>query len=338
MGGGICGSILSAMARIYPPSFVKKCCLPSSEGEKEERAFLIRKSALFLYFTFFVLVFLTLTGLDASFPGVLGYATNISSQDVIELTNQERSKAGLGTLKANAVLSEAAEAKARDMFLKDYWAHNSPDGREPWDFIDEAGYVYLSAGENLAKDFNHSDSVVRAWMNSPTHRDNIVNSNFEEIGVAVVDGELNGFKTTLVVQMFGTPQPSYTANIGGEESEAAAEVEAEEARQLAEQQEPEAQGKKTEIALSPVGERPQMHTQAFAGRPLVERVKDFRWVRFGITAGLVCGTFVALLFALDLLFVSKKHKLKLTLRDLAHLGLLIFLLFGIWYTQVGSIL
>lgn len=336
MGGGICGSILSAMARIYPPSFVKKCCLPSSKGEKEERAFLIRKSALLLYLTFFVLVFLTLTGLDASFPGVLGYATDISSQDVIDLTNQERSKLGLGSLEANAVLREAAEAKARDMFLKDYWAHNSPDGREPWDFIDEAGYVYLSAGENLAKDFNHSDSVVRAWMDSPTHRDNIVNSNFEEIGVAVVDGELNGFKTTLVVQMFGTPQPSYTANIGGEETEAAAsaEIDLEDVREV----KPEAQGKKTELALSPSGERPQMHTQAFVGRPLLERVKDFRWVRFGITAGLVCGTFVALLFVLDLLFVSKKHKLKLTLRDLAHLGLLIFLLFGIWYTQVGSIL
>ncbi|MEA2020593.1 MAG: CAP domain-containing protein [Patescibacteria group bacterium] len=321
------------MPRVYPPSFVKKQVLPDSDGT--HRAGLIQRPALIAYFSFFALLFLTLVGLDAQFPGVLGYATDISSREVIELTNQERAKLGLSPLESNAVLKQAAEAKARDMFLKDYWAHNSPDGLEPWDFIDQAGYVYLSAGENLAKDFDHSASVVRAWMNSPTHRDNIANSQFEEIGVAVVNGELNGFKTTLVVQMFGTPQPSYLASVGGEESGEAAQVSVAGEELDTSQAEPQ----ETEIELAPQeSHQPSITGQAFAGTPMAQRFEDFNWRDFALTGGFVCAAFLAILFLLDAVVVSKRRDLRLTLRTLAHLAFLGFLLFGIWYSQVGTVL
>ncbi len=89
------------------------------------------------------------------------------------------------------------------MFAKNYWAHNSPTGGTPWDFIIGAGYHYTVAGENLAKNFSDSQSVVNAWMASPTHRANMIKPGYKEIGFAVVNGTLNGEETTLVVQMFG---------------------------------------------------------------------------------------------------------------------------------------
>lgn len=138
-------------------------------------------------------------------PGILGYSSEITAQKVFDYTNTERQKAGLPALKYNSTLSQSALAKARDMFAANYWAHNSPSGKVPWDFFRAAGYQYSLAGENLAKDFYDTDTMVRAWMNSPTHKANIVNPKYQEIGIGVVNGVLFGVKTTLVVQHFGTP-------------------------------------------------------------------------------------------------------------------------------------
>jgi len=144
-------------------------------------------------------------------PGVLGYASDITPEKIVEYTNQERARLGLAPLELNQKLSQGAQLKAGDMFAFDYWAHESPSGREPWEFFREVDYDYRVAGENLARDFMNADDVVRAWMESPTHRDNIVNSKYKEIGVAVVDGTLEGIKTTLVVQFFGTPSSAQVA-------------------------------------------------------------------------------------------------------------------------------
>ncbi len=141
----------------------------------------------------------------SSFEGVLGFASSITAGQVIDQTNQKRAELGLAPLVSNPKLNQAALAKAQDMFSHQYWSHISPQGREPWDFIKEANYSYRVAGENLARDFSDTHSMVQAWMDSPTHRDNIVNSKYTQIGIAVVDGELLGYETTLVVQMFGTP-------------------------------------------------------------------------------------------------------------------------------------
>ena len=136
---------------------------------------------------------------------ILGFATNISVEEVVISTNQQREQLGLKPLTLNSQLSAAALAKAQDMFDNQYWAHTSPEGKQPWDFIKAANYKYKVAGENLARDFYHTSDMVQAWMNSPTHKDNIVNAQYEQIGVAVVNGRLEGFETTLVVQMFGAP-------------------------------------------------------------------------------------------------------------------------------------
>ncbi len=138
-------------------------------------------------------------------PKILGFATDIHVDNIIALSNSEREEKGLPPLEINPVLSKAAKLKAEYMFKHDFWAHVAPDGTTPWDFFKIVDYDFYFAGENLARDFNTSQGVVRGWMNSSSHRENILNSDFEEIGVAVVNGELDGEETTLVVQLFGTP-------------------------------------------------------------------------------------------------------------------------------------
>ena len=139
-------------------------------------------------------------------PGILGFASQISPEKVIEYTNIERQSDNLPPLVYNSELSEAAQAKAIDMFEHNYWAHVSPQGTEPWTFIANVGYNYKHAGENLARDFSNPKDVVVAWMASPTHRRNILDSRYKDIGIAVMDGYINGVETTLVVQMFGIQQ------------------------------------------------------------------------------------------------------------------------------------
>lgn len=141
---------------------------------------------------------------------------------VVELTNGERAEEGLGTLSHSDTLTRAAEAKARDMAAKGYFAHVSPDGTTPWKWMADVGYTFVYAGENLAIDFDESPDVVRAWMASPSHRANIVGTQFSEIGVAVVDGVYEGRPATFVVQMFGTPRPGASASATAEPSVASA--------------------------------------------------------------------------------------------------------------------
>ena len=136
---------------------------------------------------------------------VLGIATDITITRLLELTNQKRIENGLPELQNNEQLADAARRKAANMFEKNYWAHFAPDGTSPWSFFLKFGYKYRYAGENLARDFSDAGSAVAAWMNSPTHRENILNSNYKEIGIGVVEGSLLGADTTIIVQFFGTP-------------------------------------------------------------------------------------------------------------------------------------
>lgn len=137
------------------------------------------------------------------FSNILGFASSITPSEVIAQTNAERAKLGLAPLNINQTLSSAALAKGQDMFNDQYWSHIAPDGKQPWDFMKENNYVYIVAGENLARDFSDTSSMVQAWMESPTHKANIINGKYTEIGIAVIDGVLEDTETTLVVQMFG---------------------------------------------------------------------------------------------------------------------------------------
>lgn len=136
---------------------------------------------------------------------VLGRVSNISVGALVDGTNEQRVAASLPSLKMNDALTTAAFAKAKDMFANNYWAHVSPSGVTPWQWVADAGYNYNVAGENLAKNYPTASATMDAWMASPTHRANILNVKYQDVGFAVVDGMLDGRNATLVVAYYGTP-------------------------------------------------------------------------------------------------------------------------------------
>lgn len=135
------------------------------------------------------------------------FSAAVLQSDLIAFTNIERAHSELNALQESAVLDRAAQAKANDMAAKGYFSHTGPDGEEPWHWLVKAGYDYHYAGENLAVRFNDSREVVNAWMASPTHKANIIKSQYTEIGIGVANGTYQGQPVVFVVQFFGTPQP-----------------------------------------------------------------------------------------------------------------------------------
>ncbi len=172
-------------------------------SSNNHRAKLLHNSSLFTTILVLLVAQILLIGVRSRFSNVLGITTDISAQKLLSLTNIDREKNGTGDLVLNNQLSQAAYEKAADMFAKNYWAHNSPDGLTPWVFFRRVGYNYVSAGENLARGFSTSQAVVDAWMASPSHRENMLSQNYADVGFAVVSGKLLGEDTVLVVEEFG---------------------------------------------------------------------------------------------------------------------------------------
>jgi hypothetical protein len=164
-----------------------------------QKAKILHSGSLGILALFLISFQLLLSFANKAFPKVLGYAASISPGEVIKLTNEKRAENGLLPLTENSTLSAAAQAKGADMLNKGYWAHFAPDGTSPWSFFLSFGYKYRY------RDFSSAGSAVDAWMNSPTHRDNILNPNYKEVGIGVVEGSLAGADTTIIVQFFGTP-------------------------------------------------------------------------------------------------------------------------------------
>lgn len=135
---------------------------------------------------------------------VLGISYSITPDELLLATNEKRQENGLPVLTMDSSLAQAAQRKADDMFAKNYWSHTAPDGTTPWYFIRSSGYEYVYAGENLARGYTTATDVVNAWMESPSHRENILSPNYKEIGFAIKDGELTGDDTVLVVEEFGS--------------------------------------------------------------------------------------------------------------------------------------
>lgn len=130
---------------------------------------------------------------------------------IVDLTNEERGGGHIQPLARNEALDRAAQLKAEDMATNGYFAHYSPRGVSPWYWFDQVSYTFVHAGENLAVHFTDSDEVVEAWMESPTHRANIMNGNYTEIGIGTAKGTYKGAPTIFVVQLFGTPAAPQTA-------------------------------------------------------------------------------------------------------------------------------
>ncbi len=129
---------------------------------------------------------------------------------LISKANEDRTQNNLKKLEFNQELTNAAQAKVNDMFANNYFAHFSPTGKSPWDFITASGYNYAYAGENLAIGYTDDAELNTAWMNSPDHRANILDKNYTQIGMAVKTAEFDGVKTTIVVQEFGAPMAIVT--------------------------------------------------------------------------------------------------------------------------------
>ncbi len=138
-------------------------------------------------------------------------ASEINANNVIKYVNEAREKEDLPDLKISSKLTEVATAKVNDMVAHKYFAHTSPEGLTPWYWFEKSDYAYKYAGENLAINYTSAEEEQMAWMNSPTHRKNIMNANYTEIGVAVAVGEVNGATGIIAVQEFGTPQYSPTS-------------------------------------------------------------------------------------------------------------------------------
>lgn len=271
-----------------------------------------------------------MTTLSHVFPGVLGYASNVSSYDLVELTNQTRTSQGLSPLTLNNKLVEAARQKANEMFALNYWSHYSPAGKSPWWFFQNVNYSYRYAGENLARDFDQSSNVVSAWMNSPTHRENILNGNYQEIGIAVVDGILEGQETTLVVQMFGTPvNPATTAPAVAEKVQAAQATE----------EEPATKELILDEEVIPVTSIPSTSSQT-AILSQAKRIADPLINTFSATkavSGLTIGILTVVL-TIDALLVYKRKTIRISGRSLAHALFIITLLGMVMFSRQGAIL
>lgn len=141
-------------------------------------------------------------------------AADLTAENVITLINQSRAEAGLNSLTANPKLTSAAENKAIDMFEQQYFAHVGPDGRVPEDWIDDAGYSWTYIGENIAYGYNTAETVHAAFMNSQSHKENILGGSYEHVGVAAISGRYEGGDVIMVVEEFGATnddeRPTYT--------------------------------------------------------------------------------------------------------------------------------
>src|SRR5690606_5510957 len=129
------------------------------------------------------------------------------NDSLLQATNNHRARHGAGLLTINPKLTHAAQEKANDMRARDYWSHNTPEGNPPWVFIEKVGYSYVKAGENLAYGFQTSQAAIRGWMNSESHRENMLDPNYTEVGFGFAnsnDYQSHG-EQTIVVAMYGTP-------------------------------------------------------------------------------------------------------------------------------------
>ncbi|MBI3366242.1 CAP domain-containing protein, partial [Candidatus Roizmanbacteria bacterium] len=226
-----------------------------------------------------------------------------------QLTNQQREKNGLSDLSYNKKLSSAAQKKAQDMFNRNYWAHYGPDGVTPWDFILKSDYQYEFAGENLAKNFLFSQGVVDAWMNSVTHRENILRKDYSEIGFAVVNGVLNGEQTTLVVQMFGKPIGSSPLEKNSPPPE-----------------------KPQIVEISPAPKAQPAVLAKHANSP------SFRLGNIPFNMNVIFLVFLMLALVLDFYFASKLNIIRIGGKNIAHFIFLGFVFVGLLLLTKGAIL
>lgn len=127
----------------------------------------------------------------------------LNPADIISQTNETRKRLNKNELNINQNLMSGAQSKAEDMAKRHYFAHFGPDGQTPWEFFETAGYDYEIAGENLAITNESEQKVIDGWMNSSTHRDNLLNNKYTDFGIGIAYyGDYQSHKNTTVVVAF----------------------------------------------------------------------------------------------------------------------------------------
>ncbi|MFA6131397.1 MAG: CAP domain-containing protein [Patescibacteria group bacterium] len=177
----------------------------------------LRHHALFSYSATFLCLKVALIVLALGLPAASILSSATTRANIISLTNTTRANDDLPALTENTTLNSAAQAKANDMAANSYFAHTSPVGITPWDWIHGSGYTYRYAGENLAVHYQSAEDVLDGWMTSATHRENILSEKYTEIGVGIAQGTYEGYQTTFIVQMFGKPKTIASGEVAGAE-------------------------------------------------------------------------------------------------------------------------
>lgn len=302
--------------------FLRHLFIPHESNN--QKAKILHSSSIALIAVFLITFQIVLSFTHRTFPQVLGYAANISPAEVIRLTNAQRVANGLQPLSENSVLDSAALAKGNDMLAKGYWAHFAPDGTSPWSFFLSFGYRYKYAGENLARDFSNANDAVNAWMNSPTHRENILNPNYRDVGIGVVEGSLAGADTTIIVQFFGSPLSGGTETI------------------------PIAKAKETATAaptakptIAAVVSTPSPTSAPSIVPKVTPSIASFAFVSpFTTTKNLSLGIvgLLLLVLSIDLIVVRRRRIARIGGRTLAHLAYLGMILAVILILKAGQII
>lgn len=143
--------------------------------KKQSNVFAIIIAFLLGWAASYILLFAPEPVIEPSVSSVQSVQSEVSDKHAyLYLINKERADRGLGELKLNDKLNTSAQLKANDMQDNSYWAHTSPAGVTPWHWFEVAGYKYTKSGENLAKCWDTPEDTVKAWVDSPTHKDNIL--------------------------------------------------------------------------------------------------------------------------------------------------------------------
>lgn len=168
---------------------------------------LSRGSSSFQIFRLCALAFVALVLAAPAYANAAEVAVtpSLNVASFVALANSDRAAYGVSALSEDVLLNIAAQKKANDMVARGYFAHIGPNGQKPWHWFISTGYYYMNAGENLAMNFEDTESIERAWMLSPAHRANIVNPLYTKMGIGIARGVYQGKQTTFVVQFFAKP-------------------------------------------------------------------------------------------------------------------------------------
>jgi uncharacterized protein YkwD len=293
------------------------------------RAKLLHHKSILFFITILFAGSFFFSFLKTNYSSVLGISSNISAQELLVITNQERQVNGLQPLQLNGELASAADSKASNMFTENYWAHESPSGTTPWVFIRNAGYNYVYAGENLARGFTNTSDVTNAWMASPTHRQNVLSPNYREVGFAIRTGTLNGEETVLVVEMFGSRQFAQVPPSSSQEIAAASSTTESTTTTTIAKEEPVQENKSQSLGIQ-INEEPKSQL-AEGKQPFINSLRLSSSI-----VRIIVGLFILTLI-LDMFIVEKKKIVRFVGHNVDHIFFLSLVLILIGFLIKGAI-